>query len=907
MRAGAAPTFSAARGTVDSNRFAIQASALDSVQHYLRPLLMPTSVALVGASDRAGSLGRSVFENLLAGEFKGDIYAVNPGHRRVFGQRSYASVTAIDKPVDLVVIAAPAAAIPGLIDDMRAQVRAVIVMSTPDATEPAGARAWRRDVLAASKKRAIRLVGPGAFGVIRTDIGLNATFGTTSTLPGRLALVSQSGAVCTAMLDFASPMHIGFSSVISLGGAIDVGFGELLDALLQDPVTDGILLYVESVGDARAFLSALRAAARIKPVVVLKAGRSLLAAGDDGVSIPNPDAVFDAALMRAGTVRVRTYTQLFAAARILAMGKIPGGNRIAIVSNGRGPGLLAADSAAANGVALSRLVPATVQALDALLPKEIVRANPVDVRADAPPARLAAAVAATLSDPQVDAVLALHVSRPVTPAIDAARAVAAVARGSTKPVLASWLGALDRQGVHDALEAGGIANFYTPENAVEALSFLAAYRRNQEWLLEVPPPHVDPEPPDLPAAERILENAVRRGRGPLPFSDTHALLAAFGIALPALVAVDTLAEAHAATRKLRYPVRLSLDLDERPAPRVHGAIRNARALASAYGELSRATSAKARSDGGGRVIVQRDVSTHEGALVGVAVSTDAVFGPVIALGPSERTAHASSTQAVMLPPLNHRLARDLVAAAAMRNATASEALIELLLRVSGLVCALPWVCELALDPIVVSADRAEIAGARIIVDPRRKAGPGYRHMAIHPYPTGLESQIVLNDGTTLKVRPVRPEDAEIERTFVASLSEQTRYFRFFYRLHELTPAMLARFTQVDYDREVALLALAPDPSAPTGEVIVGISRYIANHDGASAEFAVVVADAWHGRGVGRLLMERIIGCARKRGFKRLEGIVLRANQGMLKFSQQLGFEIRDNKDEPEQVTVVLTL
>ena len=292
-------------------------------------------------------------------------------------------------------------------------------MSTPDATDVAGARAWRRDVSAAAKKRNIHVVGPGAFGIIRADIGLNATFGTTPTLAGRLALVSQSGAVCTAMLDFAAPMHIGFSSVLSLGGAVDVSFGELLDALVQDAATDGILLYVESVGDARAFLSALRAAARIKPVVVLKAGRSLEPArgpeNDDDIAAL-PDTVFNAALQRAGTVRVRTYTQLFAAARILAMGKIPGGNRLAIVSNGRGPGLLAADSALASGVTLASLDPETVQALDALLPKEIVRTNPVDVRADAPPARLAAAVAATLSDPQVDAVLALHVTRPITPA-----------------------------------------------------------------------------------------------------------------------------------------------------------------------------------------------------------------------------------------------------------------------------------------------------------------------------------------------------------------------------------------------------------------------------------------------------------------------------------------------------------
>ncbi len=871
---------------------------------------MPKSVALVGASDRMGSLGRSVFENLLGGGFKGDLYPVNPRHRKVFGQKSFGTVTAIGKQVDLVVITAPAASIPSLLEGMYPAIRAAVVMSTPDATDPAGARVWRREVCAVARKRDIRLVGPGAFGVIRTDIGLNATFGTTPTLPGRLALVSQSGAVCTAMLDFAAPMHIGFSSVISLGGAIDVGFGELLDAMLQDPITDGILLYVESVGDARRFLSALRAAARIKPVVVLKAGRSLESlpsGGEHGGIAPMPDAVFDAALQRAGTVRVRTYTELFAAARILAMGKIPQGNRIAIVSNGRGPGLLAADSAAAMGVALATLVPETVHALDALLPKEIVRANPVDVRADAPPARLAAAVAATLSDPQVDAVLALHVSRPATPAVEAARAVAAVSRGSSKPVLASWLGALEPQGVHDALEAGGIANFYTPENAVGAFSFLATYRRNQEWLLEVPPPQADPKPPDIAAAERIRERATQRGHATLPTTETHALLAAFGIAMPPLMAADTLSEAQAAARKLRYPVQLAREVAGPALSPLCSGIRSSRALARAYGELSESMSAAERADWSGRVLVQRDRSTHEGSEAAIAVATDAVFGPVIVFGASERMLAARSARAVMLPPLNRRLARDLIAAAAMRHVPPCDPLVGLVVRISALVCALPWVTELLLDPIMITSGGAEILGARAVVDPRRKSAPGYRHMAIHPYPTGLESDWEMADGTRLKVRPIKPEDAELERKFVASLSEQSRYFRFFYRLHQLTPAMLARFTQVDYDRELALVALAPDPPARDAETIIGISRYIANHDGESAEFAVVVADAWHGRGIGRMLMERIIDSAKKRGLKRLEGLVLRANQGMLKFADKLGFEVIDDSEEPEQVKVTLDL
>ena len=500
---------------------------------------MPKSVALVGASDRPGSLGRSVFENLLAGEFKGDIYAVNPGHRSVFGQRAYAigrgdrqaGRSGRDR-------GARGGTVPGLIDDIARR----------------GARR-RRDVHAGRDRPrgrarlAPRRVGSGqetqhpagGSGRLRRhshrhrpqrDVRHDAD------AAGRLALVSQSGAVCTAMLDFAAPMHIGFSSVISLGGAIDVSFGELLDALVQDPVTDGILLYVESVGDARAFLSALRAAARIKPVVVLKAGRSLEpardAADDARHRADRRTRCSTPRCMRAGTVRVRTYTQLFAAARILAMGKIPGGNRLAIVSNGRGPGLLAADSAVATGVALAGLEPATVQALDALLPKEIVRANPVDVRADAPPARLAAAVAATLSDPQVDAVLALHVTRPITPAIDAARAVAAVARGfdqaragllarRARPAgRARGAGRRrHRQFLHAGERRGGVllSRRLSPQPGMAARGAAAAGRSRSR--------------PTSRRPRRILRaRRAARPRGALPLMDAHALLAAFGIALP---------------------------------------------------------------------------------------------------------------------------------------------------------------------------------------------------------------------------------------------------------------------------------------------------------------------------------------------------------------------------------------
>src|SRR5437762_4112398 len=392
------------------------------MHHFLRPLFAPKSVALVGASERPGTLGRIVYENLLGGGFTGAIYAVNPKHSRILAQPAFASLDAIPEPVDLAIIASPPESVADVLAQVEKPPQAAILMTAPTRYERSDAQAWMRNIASIARKRKIRLVGPAALGVIRTDIGLNATYCAPVARRGRLALVAQSGAVSAAMLDFAAPMGIGFSSVISFSAGVGVGFGELLDFLLVDAETDGILLYIEDAGDARTFMSALRSAARTKPVVALKAGRSLEPRHE-----LSHDAVFDAALRRAGTVRVETYTQLFADALILAVGRIPHGNRLAIVSNGHGPALLAADSASERGVALARFAPATVAALDKVLPALSARANPIDVRGDAPPARLAAAVDAALSDADVDAVLALHVAGPATSDTDSARAVADIA------------------------------------------------------------------------------------------------------------------------------------------------------------------------------------------------------------------------------------------------------------------------------------------------------------------------------------------------------------------------------------------------------------------------------------------------------------------------------------------------
>ncbi len=876
---------------------------------FLRPLLTPASVALVGASSKPGSIGRIVMENLLEGDFHGALFAVNPNHRSVLGQRSYRSLAAIGTPVDLALIAVPCpAALAVLEESARAGTQAAIIFSAPP-DAPADARRWQRELLATAGARGIRVVGPHSFGVMRTSLGLNATVGTAIARPGRLALIAQSGAVCTAMLDFAASGGIGFSTVIALGAGIDVGFGELLDATLNDSETDGILLYVESVGDARRFLSALRAAARTKPVVLLKAGRSRERIAAEA---PSPDEVFDAAMKRAGSVRVQTYIQLFAAARILAMNRIARGDRLAIVTNGRGPATLAADAAADRGIALAEFSRVTERELARVLPPNIRRCNPLDLRAEGTPQHIAGALDAVLADPQVDAVLALHVARPLTGPTDAARAVAAVAHSSVKPVLGAWLGAVDRREVDAALESGGVANFYSPENAVDAFSFLSAHRHHQEWLLEVPPPQPEPHALDLRAVERIRTDAISARRLVLTGMETHTLLASFGLPLAPALAADTLSEALSAARRLGYPVTLASDApaDEArtAAPSIEERLRDGRMLTRAWARLLGNQTRRRAA-----VIVRKARPFDSFRDIAIGVHVDAMFGPVITLGAPRIAGVANGARVVLLPPLNERLARDLVqadrSAAFVRSVDGSgvapEILTRLLVQTSSLVCAIPWLRRVELDPVRIGEGRAEIVGAHIAIDRRPRTGDRpYAHMAIHPYPVEQVADVKLRDGISLHVRPIRPEDAEMERAFVHGLSEQSRYFRFFYQLHELTPAMLARFTQVDYDREMALVAVDESGAVPA---IVGVARYITIGDRASAEFAVVVADAWQGRGVARLLMTRLMECAKSRGLEHLEGAVLRSNSRMLKFVADLGSTQRDDPDDPEQVIVTIGL
>ncbi|HZQ74151.1 MAG TPA: bifunctional acetate--CoA ligase family protein/GNAT family N-acetyltransferase [Burkholderiales bacterium] len=856
-------------------------------KHYLRPLLAPRSVALVGATEREGALGRIVWRNLSQGGLRGPLYAVNLKHDSVFGQPVYRRLDKLPQPPELAVIATPAASVPALVREAgKAGIKAAVVLSAGFAESGASGRALQLELVAAAREGGVRVLGPNCLGLMRADAGLNASFARNAARPGKLALVSQSGAICGALLDWAEGAHVGFTSVVSLGAAADLDFGEILDFLIADSATEAILLYMEGIRDARRALSALRAAARVKPVVALKVGRS--ASGTRAVSshtgaLVGSDAVFDAALRRSGTVRVKTYIQLFAAARMLSNARMPHGERLAIVTNGGGPGVIAADSAAENGVPLARIV---------------------DLLGDATPQRFADGVRDALADPGADAVLAMYSPVAVTAPQDAARAVveaaASLPASGAKPLLGAWLGDMNANESREFLEAHGIPNFRTPETAIEAFSFLSIYRRNQALLMQVPAARARPQiaaAPDLARADALREAALREGRTLLTEREAKALLSAFGLPVPRSILAATRAAALEAAREIGLPVALKIQSPDLPHKTDVGGVRlhlqTPDMVASAYDDMLRHVRAlrpQARLDG---VLVQPMLRFPAQREVLVGIATDAVFGPVVTFGSGGIAVEALRDAAVALPPLNAFLAHELIERTrasrlldAYRDVPAAdrEALVDILCGVSRLACLAPWVKELDINPVIAHPGGAVIADARVVIDPAQpaRAGRHYPHMAIHPYPVELEGEVALRDGRRVPVRPMRPDDVDLELRFFERLSPQARYQRFMQHLPRLSPRMLARFTQLDYDRELALVALHE------GEFIA-VGRYSPESDGVSAEFALTVADAWQGKGLGRALLQMLCEAARDAGYEALYGYILEANREMLELARRLDF------------------
>jgi len=887
--------------------------------HCLDRLLSPRSVAVFGASDDAASVGGRVLGNILDGGFEGPVHAINPAHREVRGLRCHPSLASVDRPVDLAIVATPGATVPAVLRECGEHgVRAAVVCSAGFEEGGPGGR-LEVELVEEARRAGLRVLGPNCLGLARPAAKLNATFGRSRPRRGSLALLSQSGALCAAILDWAEERQVGFSAVVSLGDAVDVGFGDLLDYLALDPETRGILLYVEGVRQPRRFMSGLRVAARLKPVVVVKAGRhaegSRAARSHTGAIVGGDDA-FDAALRRAGAVRAFTVEQLVAAAELLATRSRVRGNRLAIVTNAGGPGVLAADRAAELGVELAQLSAATSGALDAALPPLWSHGNPVDILGDATPDRYGAAVTACLSDPQVDGLVAILTPQAMTDPPGAAGTVAAAARASEKPLLACWMGGAQVREARGILQRAGVPSFPSPETAVEAFGYLASHLESQRLLLQVPESRARGEEADVVGARLLVENALAEGRKALSVTESKALLAAFRIPVVPATRASSPSEALVAAESLGFPLAMKIDspdlLHKSDVDGVRLDIRTAPDVRNAFARMTeevRARRPDARIVG---VTLERMVHRPHGRELLVGVARDAVFGPVISFGAGGTAVEIVRDRSVALPPLNTFIAADLVGRTRVSRlldafrglpAVNRDAVIDVLLRVSELVCELPQVCELDINPLVADEEGAVALDARVLVDyPGAPRGP-YGHMAIHPYPAHLESRWQLADGTDVTIRPIRPEDAGIEQAFVRRLSPESRYFRFMRTLAELTPEMLVRFTQIDYDREMAFVACVWSGGQETE---VGVARYVTNPDGKSCEFAVVIADEWQGKGLASRLMTELLRVARERGLEVMQGEVLGSNVRMLQLVSGLGF-VAGSGDDPAVCVVTKRL
>ncbi len=809
------------------------------------------------------------------------------------------------------------------IDAMRAaaalRARTAVVLSH-DATPQRAS-----ELAAIARDSRIRLLGPATMGFARPARLLNA--GRMGALPpaGNVALVSQSGVLSAAVLDWAGESTIGFSLVASLGAEADVDVAQVLDFLASDMATRAVVVYLEAVRDSRSFMSALRALATVKPVVVLKGGRDAVArpgASTHSGALVGSDGVYTAALRRAGAVQVRLFTQLFTAVRYLASRNWPIGKRLAVISNGNGPAVLAADQAFFQGIRLSPFTTPTQRRLgDALPGVEVV--NPLNLGMSADAGAYAAAIESIAYDPQCDAMLAMMTPYAGVPAEAITDRVATIARTLVKPLFACWLGDSSTRALRARLDAAGVPVFRTPEAAVDAFSTVATFYQNQMLLQQVPSSLSEMEAPDLDAAHRVLDAAFADGREVMTELESKALLAAFHVPVNRTVLARDADDAVRLAAQLGYPVAMKVSSADVPHKSDVGGVmlnvRNATEVRRQFAAIVKAVrSARPDAQVEG-VTLQAMKSGRHGRELYVGVFRDRLFGPVIAFGTGGTRVEVVRDTTLEFPPLNDFLARSMIARTRVaqtlgefRGAPAIdvEALVRVLVRVSEMVCELPQIAELDVNPIIADGGGVVAVDGRIVLDrgtPRAWAagdapgGPRHGHLAIVPYPAHMAGERALRDGRWYTIRPIRAEDAERLQRFVRGLSEQSRYFRFISTLNELTPRMLARYTQIDYDRELALIAsIGPGSADAEGgdETILGVVRYLLNPDRETCEFAIAIADRFHGQGLGTTLMQSIIAAARDKGLKRIEGFVLAINAPMIGLMRALGFRIETDDDDP---------
>ncbi len=873
----------------------------------LEHLFAPKSVALVGASERPGSLGATLLHNLLAGGFKGEVWPVNPKYGELAGRRCYASVAELPAAPALAVICTPPATIPAIVRQLgeRGTRAAVVLSSGMSDGRSARGRGLRQAMLDAAHPYLLRLLGPNSAGLLAPGLGLNASVATSGALPGRIAFVSQSGALMVGVLDWARTRGIGFSHFIALGDAADVDLGDVLDYLASDGATSAILLYLQDLRYARKFMSAARAAARSKPVLVLRAGREedpLPSAASESGALARRDDVFDAAIRRAGMLRVTTTDQLFSAAETLAYARPLHGERLAIVSNGAGPGVLARDALAYGGGVGAQFSSDSQARLDALLAPGWRRGNVVNLQGRAAPELYRETLEILLADPQVDALLLIQSPTATVASRDVADAIAPLVRSASKTLLSCWLGGSAVSEARAIASGARLPAYRTPEDAVAGFLQLVHYRRNQNLLMEVPPSMVGSVAPDRAAARALVREAVASGRYLLSDPETKAILRTYGMAVVETRQAASVEEAVAAARRIGYPVAVkiltpdvmhksdfggvTLDLDGDEGVRA-AATRMRRRLAELFPQ--------AKFEGYSVQAMVRRSNAHE-LIVGAAL--DAVFGPVIVFGQGGVTVEVADDHAVGLPPLNLVLARDLVdrtrvarLLAGYRNRPAAnmDAVLATLVQVSRMVADIPEIVELDLNPLLADSRGAVVLDARMRLALADRSGSTLDRLAIRPYPRELEETIDWQ-GAPLLLRPIRPEDGPAHLAFFDALTPDDVRYRMFVRVRELQPSQLARFTQIDYDREMAFIATRPNAQGVAETLAVG--RVVADPDNITAEFAVTVRSDLKGMGLGKLMMQKLIDYCRARGTREIVGEALPQNSRITGLAKRMGFTVK---------------
>ncbi len=881
----------------------------------LEHVFRPRSVAVIGASNRTGSLGAVLTRNLLEAGLDGPVMPVNPKYAQVQSVAAYPDIASLPTTPDLGVIATPPETVPGLIAQLgaRGAKAAIVITAGIDAS-------LRQAMLDAARPHLLRIVGPNCLGVMAPPAGLNAGFGHLTPSAGHIAFVTQSGAMVTSIIDWAAERDIGFSHLVSLGDMCDVDFGDMLDYLANDTETHAILLYVEAVTHARKFMSAARAAARSKPVIVVKSGRfaeSARAAASHTGALAGSDAVYDAAFRRAGMLRVYELEELFDAVETLGKAGMPKGDRLTILTNGGGLGVMATDTLIERGGRLAALPPAAKARLDAVLPPTWSGNNPVDIIGDAPGSRYSEALRILLEDGDQDALLILNSPTAIVSGLEGARAVVDTLADSAAPtVLTSWVGGRSAREASDLFSDNGIPTYPTPSHAVRAFMHLVTYQRNQTSLIETPPSIPEDFMPELETARRLIAGVLADGREWMTALESKALLRCYDIPAAEAFAVKDAKEAASAAERIGGPVALKIlspdithktdvggvELDIEGSAAVES-------VAEAMLERVRAARAEARIDG---FMVEAMVHRPGAFELIAGMTTDRQFGPILMFGQGGTAVEVARDTALALPPLNMHLARDLMErtriygqlrgyrglAPADIDGTALT-----LIKIAQMAVDFAEIQEIEINPLLADATGVIALDARVRLSPA--TGRGAERLAIRPYPKELEETIAVSGLPTLLLRPVVPEDEPSLQAAFAKLTPEEVRLRFAVPRKALSHVDAARFTQIDYDREMALVLT--EPGIPGRTELFGVVRIISDPNNERAEYAIIVRKALSGHGLGSLLMNRIIDYARNRGTKEIFGYVLAENAGMLDICHRLGFEQTPLAEDAGTIYVSLRL